>query len=68
MIVENVRLQNQCRWFSALVSKAENLPAVQAALSRAGVADQRMIKMAQGQKKSRIVAWTFFAAGETRVR
>jgi 23S rRNA (adenine1618-N6)-methyltransferase len=49
-------------WFSTLVSKAANLPAVSAALKRAGVRQQRTVEMAQGQKQSRFVAWTFLDA------
>jgi 23S rRNA (adenine1618-N6)-methyltransferase len=48
-----------CMWFTTLISKSASLPGVYRALKKAGVADSRTIEMAQGQKKSRIVAWTF---------
>lgn len=60
MLVESVRSAGNCLWFSALVSKASNLTAVYRALNAAGVHESRTIEMTQGQKKSRIVAWTFF--------
>jgi 23S rRNA A1618 N6-methylase RlmF len=49
------------RVFLALLSKASHLPAVRAALRQAGARDVRILDMAQGQKKSRLVAWTFLA-------
>ena len=59
MIAESVRIPTSCLWFTTLVSKAANLPTVYRALKSAGVQDSRTIDMAQGQKKSRIVAWTY---------
>ncbi|HEX7455743.1 MAG TPA: RlmF-related methyltransferase, partial [Gallionella sp.] len=57
MIVESAEVN--CMWFTALISKSASLPGVYRALKKAGVQDYRTIEMAQGQKKSRIVAWTF---------
>ena len=59
LIKESAQLNTGCLWFTALVSKEGNLPLVMAALSQAGVRQQRVIDMAQGQKKSRLVAWSF---------
>jgi len=59
MIAESVQIPTQCLWFSTLISKATSLPSVYRALKNAGVQDSRTSEMAQGQKKSRIVAWTF---------
>ncbi len=59
MIEESTALAIQCLWFTTLVSKSSNLPTIRAALKRAGVAATRIIEMAQGQKQSRLVAWTF---------
>lgn len=59
LIKESGQLNTGCLWFTALVSKEGNLPLVMAALTQAGVRQQRVIDMAQGQKKSRIVAWSF---------
>jgi len=58
MIEESASFRDQVRWFTVLISKASSLPAVEKALNRAGVFQRREIGMAQGQKKSRIVAWT----------
>lgn len=59
MIAESVQYSANCLWFTTLVSKSATLPAVYRALKLAAVRDYRTIGMAQGQKKSRIVAWTF---------
>lgn len=59
MIAESAQIPSNVLWFTTLVSKSASLPAVYRALKSAGVQDSRTIEMAQGQKKSRIVAWTF---------
>lgn len=59
MVAESVRLPNNILWFTTLVSKSSSLPAVYRALKKADVHDSRTIEMSQGQKKSRIVAWTY---------
>lgn len=59
MVAESATYQKQVAWFSALVSSEANLPAIYAALKLARVAEVETISMAQGQKKSRIVAWRF---------
>ena len=59
MVSESREFAKSCLWFTVLISKEANLKAVYAALKKANVADIRTIEMAQGNKKSRIVAWTF---------
>ncbi len=59
MIEESARIPAQCLWFTTLLSRASNLPGVRGALKRAGARAIRILEMAQGQKQSRIVAWTF---------
>ena len=59
LIQESVPLGRRCLWFSSLISREANLPGVYAALRAAGALERRTLPMAQGQKKSRIVAWTF---------
>ena len=61
LIGESVRHPDASRWFTTLVSKSSNLPAVHRALRQAEAEDIRTVEMAQGQKKSRIVAWRFGA-------
>jgi 23S rRNA (adenine1618-N6)-methyltransferase len=59
MIQESTHIAKHCLWFTTLVSKSEHLPALSASLKKAKVADQRVIAMQQGQKQSRLLAWTF---------
>lgn len=59
MIEESARLRGSCMWFTTLISKSASLPGVYRAIKYAGALANKTIEMAQGQKKSRIVAWTF---------
>ncbi|KTS78545.1 23S rRNA methyltransferase [Pseudomonas oryzihabitans] len=59
MIRESRRFAPQVGWFTCLVSKASNLPMLQAALRREQASEIRVVAMAQGQKQSRFLAWRF---------
>ena len=59
MIDQSMEFSNQCLWFSSLVSKKENLKPLYRILKKAKVADFKVIEMAQGQKISRFIAWTY---------
>ncbi len=59
MINESIRFGSQCFWFTSLISQSDHLPRVDTLLQRANVEEARILEMSQGQKKSRIVAWTF---------
>jgi 23S rRNA (adenine1618-N6)-methyltransferase len=59
---ESASYGSQVFWFSTLVSKASNVEGMQAALKRVDAQDVRVIDMSQGQKRSRLVAWTFLDA------
>jgi 23S rRNA (adenine1618-N6)-methyltransferase len=64
MITESMAIRGQVRWFTTLVSSSALLPALQRALRQAGASDTRLVPMAQGQKQSRFLAWTFLAADQ----
>ncbi|MDI1308520.1 MAG: 23S rRNA (adenine(1618)-N(6))-methyltransferase RlmF [Methylotenera sp.] len=66
MINESKQFATQCLWFSTLISKAANLPSVYRALKNANALEVKTIEMTQGQKQSRIVAWTFLNAKQQR--
>ena len=59
LIKESAEIGQQVLWFSSLISKAGNLPGVYSALKKAGALQVQTVEMAQGQKQSRFVAWTF---------
>jgi len=62
MIAESAARPRLCFWFTTLVSKSANLPRLRRALGRTEATVVRAIEMAQGQKQSRILAWTFMRA------
>jgi len=66
MIAESAQFAGQVCWFSSLISKAANLPAARAALKRVGAGEVREVPMAQGQKQSRFIAWSFLDAEARR--
>jgi 23S rRNA (adenine1618-N6)-methyltransferase len=61
MVAESVAFAAQVGWFTTLVSSSAALPAVHRAIRQAGARRLRTVPMAQGQKRSRFVAWSFDA-------
>lgn len=59
MITQSLVLAPRCRWFTTLVSKSAHLHRLQALLNHVKATQVKIIEMSQGQKKSRILAWTF---------
>ena len=64
MISESKQFAQTVFWFSTLVSKSSNLKMVYAELDYAGATDVKTIPMGQGNKSSRLVAWTFLTKEE----
>lgn len=61
MIRESKKFADSCFWFSSLISKQSNLKSVYEALDNAKAIEVKTIPMGQGNKTSRIVAWTFLS-------
>jgi len=61
MIYESAKYPMQCLWFTTLVSKKDNLKNIYKLLNKVAATEIKTIDMAQGQKTSRIVAWTFLS-------
>ncbi|WP_094752758.1 23S rRNA (adenine(1618)-N(6))-methyltransferase RlmF [Psychromonas sp. CD1] len=59
MIKESVQYADQILWFTSLVSKSENLGPLKKLLKQLNVPKVKVIKMQQGQKTSRLIAWSF---------
>ena len=59
MIAESAARPLLCRWFTSLVSKSTHLPRLFRSLQEVKAVDVRTLEMTHGQKKSRILAWTF---------
>ncbi len=61
MIFESVKYPKQCFWFTTLVSKKDHLKSIYKTLNKVEAATIKTIEMNQGQKISRLVAWTFLS-------
>ena len=59
LIKESQLFSDQCRWFTSLVSKIDNIKPAKKLLHKLGAIEIREIEMAQGNKITRILAWTF---------
>ncbi len=64
MIFESARYPMQCLWFTTLVSKQSHLKSLYKTLNKVNAAQIRTIDMAQGQKTSRILAWSFLTENQ----
>jgi 23S rRNA (adenine1618-N6)-methyltransferase len=59
MIYESRNYPLQVLWFTTLVSKKENLTSLYKTLNKVEAVKIETINMAQGNKISRILVWTF---------
>ncbi len=59
MVEQSMEFAGQCLWFSSLVSKKDNLQPLSRILRKAKVPEFKVVEMAQGQKTSRFIAWTY---------
>ncbi len=59
MIRESKQFGNSCLWFTTLISKQSSLDTTLQLIKKAGAAGVKTIPMSQGNKSSRIAAWTF---------
>jgi 23S rRNA (adenine1618-N6)-methyltransferase len=65
MIKESKNFALQVCWFSSLVSKSDNVAPLKKQLEQIGAKHIKVIKMAQGQKVSRLIAWSFLTEPNT---
>jgi len=59
MVEQSMEFADQCLWFTSLVSKKDNLHPLYRIVGKARVAEYKVVEMAQGQKTSRFIAWTY---------
>ncbi len=64
MIKESRLFSSQVLWFTCLVSKKDHLRPLQLALKKANCNQVKVIKMEQGNKISRFIAWSFLSSDE----
>jgi len=67
MMQQSVAVGHQVYWFSSLVSKKEHIAPLQATLKKLGVSAQQVVEMAQGNKQSRFIAWTFLTPAQQQL-
>ena len=69
MIEQSAGIPRRVVWFTTLVAQADHLAPLEALLKKKkGLAEMRTLPMQQGQKQSRILAWSFFPARERSQR
>jgi 23S rRNA (adenine1618-N6)-methyltransferase len=64
MILQSKKFASNCFCFSTLVSKESNLKSIYRTLEQVEAFGIETIPMGQGNKISRIVAWTFLTTEE----
>ena len=67
MMYESKEFSRQCLWFTTLVAKEDNLKTLKSYLKKVHPAEVEVIEMKQGNKVSRILAWSFYDRVEQRV-
>lgn len=66
MIYESSLIPEKCLWFTTLVSKKTTLPGLYKALKKTNAVEIKKINMAQGNKISRIIAWSYLDRNQQR--
>jgi 23S rRNA (adenine1618-N6)-methyltransferase len=64
MVRESKNFKTQVLWFTCLVSNKDHLKTIENALKNAKAARIKIIEMAQGQKISRFIAWTYLTKSQ----
>lgn len=64
MAFESAQFAEQVLWFSSLVSKSDNVRWLRKQLEKAGAVEAKIVEMAQGQKISRFVMWSFLTKAQ----
>jgi 23S rRNA (adenine1618-N6)-methyltransferase len=65
-LYESSMFKKQCFWFTSLISKKENVKGMYNSLEKLGAKEIKTIPMQQGNKITRIVAWTFLNEKEQK--
>lgn len=66
MIAESQTFGNQCFWFTTLVSRENHLPKLYHELEKVHPEMIKTIEMGQGNKRSRMLAWTFLTSKQQK--
>lgn len=63
-LYESSHYKKQCFWFTSLVSNVSHVKSMDASLKKLGATEFQVLDMIQGNKVSRVVAWTFLTKAE----
>lgn len=66
MIRESGSYKESVLWFTSLISRKETLSACYTELKKVNAAEVLTINMSQGQKQSRILAWTYILSHDRK--
>ncbi|GLS84766.1 23S rRNA (adenine(1618)-N(6))-methyltransferase RlmF [Paraferrimonas haliotis] len=66
MAQESRRYRHNALWFSSLISNKENLRPLKRILQKSGAQAIEVLKMSQGNKISRVMAWSFLNATDRK--
>ncbi len=59
MVRESISYKEQVEWFTSLVSNKDNIRPIKKVIEEVGAKKVKVIEMSQGQKISRVIAWSF---------
>ncbi len=59
ILKESKKFAAQCKWFTSLVSKGENMKPLLKLLNKLKASEVKEINMQQGNKITRVLAWRF---------
>ena len=65
-LYESSLFKTNCFWYTTLVSNKDNVRPMKVSLKKLGATKIQVINMSQGNKVSRIVAWTFLSETEQK--
>ena len=65
-LYESSHYKQQCFWFSSLVSNVSLVRSMKASLEKLGATEFKVLDMIQGNKVSRVVAWSFLTPAEQK--
>lgn len=67
LIEESFLFSRSCYWFSTLISKKENVKSIELKLKEYNPTEFKIMNMNQGQKTSRIIAWSFLTPKQKKI-
>lgn len=67
IVAQSKDFAGKCLWFTSVVSRVENLKPIERAIREAGAKATQTLTSVQGQKRSRILAWSYLDEQERKL-